>query len=369
MFLPGQGAGSPNQATIPPTMSPPQEKLRSPRTIVVAQLAFIGDMVFSTPLLRALVQRWPEAFLVVVGRPGAVEVLEDFPGLGERIAYDKEGSDAGPGGIWRLSRVLRGLRPDWFLGVSRSGRTALLGLLSGSSLRAGFSGGWRSWAYTHPIPRDDAERTFPERPLALLEALGFPANPQPLELGVSMPRRKAAGEALRQAGWQGEPLLAIAPGAHFPTKRWPERHVARFLDLVLGGGLFRPALYGGPEEEALIDRLLSGRPQVLDRRGIGIRGVAAELTWAAAFVGGDSGPAHIARALGTPAVILHGPTDPRPLADSRPYPGISLGLPCQPCSPRGHEVCPLGHHACLEEMGPERVLGVLLERARWDIRT
>lgn len=340
----------------------------APRTIVVAQLAFIGDMVFSTPLLRALGRAWPEAALVVVGRPAAVEILADFPGLARRVPYDKEGGRAGAAGLLAVARELRGLAPDWFFGVSRSARTALLGRLCGARLTAGFSGGIMSRLYHHRAVRDDSRRNFPERPLALLEAVGLAFPSAPLELFVSPEKRSWAAVALRDAGWDGKPLLALAPGAHFATKRWPERHVGRLLDLVLARGLMRPALYGGPEEGELIDRLLAGRPGVLDRRGIGLAGVTAELSLAAVFVGGDSGPAHISRALGTPAVILHGPTDPRPLADTRPYPGVTLGLSCQPCSPRGHAVCPLKHHACLEGWEPERVLELAENRARWESR-
>jgi ADP-heptose:LPS heptosyltransferase len=86
----------------------------------------------------------------------------------------------------------------------------------------------------------------------------------------------------------------------------------------------------------------------------------ADLSLATAFVGGDSGPAHIARALGVRAVVLYGPTNPELLADGRPYSVLSRGLPCQPCSVRGDAACPLVHHACLEEMAPEAVLEAVL---------
>lgn len=328
-------------------------------SIVVAQLAFIGDMVFTTPLLAALRERFPAARITVVGRPAALDVLEDHPSGVEPVAYDKQHADRGLAGIERIARELRSRKPDLFLGVSRSGRTAWLARRSGAALRAGFRGPARRLAYQVLADRDDARRRFPERPLALLAALGLPAAPRPLVMGVSAERRHAAEAALRAAGWEGEPLVALAPGANYATKRWPERHVARLLDLLLAGGGVRPALYGGPAEQELIERLLDGRPGVLDRRGIGIRGVAADISLAAAFVGGDSGPAHIARALGVPAIVLHGPTDPRPLADGRSYTVLERGLPCQPCSPHGDAVCPLGHHRCLEEIEPEVVLSAV----------
>ncbi len=327
-----------------------------PESIVIAQLAFIGDMVFTTPLLDAVREAWPDARLTVVGRPAALDVLLDHPAGVETLAYDKDRADRGLAGARRVVAAVRARRPGLFLGVTRSGRTAWLARWSGAAVRIGFRGPGRGLAYTHLVARDDARRSFPARPLALLEPFGLAAAARPLSMGLSAARREAAADALRAAGWRGEPLLALAPGAHYATKRWPEAHVARLLDMALAEGRFRPALYGGPEEHALIERLLAGRPGVLDRRGIGIRGVAAEVALASAFLSGDSGPAHIARALGVPVVVLHGPTDPAPLADGRPYTVLTRRLACQPCSPHGDAVCPLGHHACLVELEPGDVL-------------
>lgn len=330
-----------------------------PRSIVVAQLAFIGDMVFTTPLLDAVAERWPAARVTVVGRPAALDVLVDHPAVHSTIPYDKTGGDRGAAGVARVAAAVRAARPDLFLGVSRSGRTAWLAFRSGAPRRVGFRGPFRRLAYDTVVDRGDTRRAFPARPLALLGPLGGEPAPRPLHLTVGPARRDAAHAALTEAGWGGEPLVALAPGAHYATKRWPERHVAAFVDLVRAERTARVALYGGPGEDALIARLLAGRPDVLDRRGIGIRGVAAELVHAAGFLGGDSGPAHIARALGVPAVVLHGPTDERPLADGRPYTVLAKRLACRPCSPHGDAVCPLGHHECLEDIHPDTVWAAL----------
>lgn len=350
---------------MPATM-PRSEALAPPQSIVVAQLAFIGDMVFTTPLIDELAALWPGAALAVVGRPRALELLEDHPSVAQLIPYDKDGTDRGPGGLLRVARAVRRRRPDVFFGVTRSLRTAVLARASGAGARVGFAGPGRWLTYNRRIARDDAGRLFPERPLTLLGALGRPWRPRPLHLVVSDARRQDARRGLAAVGWRGEPLLAIAPGAHFATKRWPERHVSRFLDLVLADGRLRPALYGGPEEDGLIERLLAGRPGVLDRRGIGVRGVAADLTLARAFVGGDSGPSHVARALRVPTVVLYGPTAHEPLADGQPYTALFRELPCRPCSSRGDPACPLGHHACLEDLAPAEVLTAVLQAAGQD---
>ena len=326
-----------------------------PDSIVVAQLAFIGDMVFTTPLLDALVERWPSAGIAVVGREAALEVLAADPRVAARIVYDKSGADRGARGLARVADAVRARRPALFLGVSRSARTSLLARRSGAPVRVGFAGPGQGFAYDHLVPRGDASRNFPARPLALLEPLVGPVAPRPLRLVVDAPRRREAAERLGAAGWRGERLLAVAPGAHYATKRWPVERFAALLALAGDRGAFRPALYGGPAEAPLLDALRAARPDALDRRTAGIGGLVAELTQATAFLGNDSGPTHIARALGVPAIALHGPTDPDALRDGNPYHALALGLPCQPCSLSGDAQCPLGHHACLVALSEEAV--------------
>jgi heptosyltransferase-2 len=333
--------------------------MRDARSIVVAQLSFIGDMVFTTPLLSGLRELWPGASITVVGRPSALAVLDGFPGVGGTIPYDKDDRDRGPGSILSIGRQVRALAPDLFLGVTRSARTALLARLSGAPVRAGFRGALRRLAYTHTVRRDDATTPLPERPLALLRALGRQIPARRLTLTVSDDRRRRAAAALKDTGWTGESIVAIVPGSNYATKRWPERHVATLLDLVLASRPWRPALYGGQLESDLIGRLLTGRKGILDRRETTVGMLRDELSLVSAVLAGDSGPAHIARALGTPVVALFGPTDPALVRDPAPYREITLGLECQPCSPHGDAVCPLGHHQCLEDMTPEKVLGVL----------
>lgn len=346
----------PNHASAPgPFASGP------PGSIVVAQLAFIGDMVFTTPLLDALAGLWPSAEIAVVGRTAALEVLDGDPRVAARLAYDKAGTDRGPGGLLRVAGQVRARNPALFLGVSRSARTSLLARRSGAAVRAGFAGPGQGLAYTHLVARGDASRTFPARPLALLEPLVGPVAPRPLRLVVDEARRREAGEWLAAAGWRGERLLAVAPGAHYATKRWPVERFAALLALARAGGGFRPVLYGGPAEAPLLDALRAASPGALDRRDAGIAGLVAELTHAAAFVGNDSGPTHIARALGVPAIALHGPTDPDAPRDGNPYHAMALGLPCQPCSPSGGATCPLVHHACLVAL-PEQAVWAELAR-------
>ena len=334
---------------------PCNTNLQHPSRIAVAQLAFIGDMVFATPLLSEIHDRWPRAALLVSGRPAALEILEDHPSTPLLLPYDKDRDDLGIAGLWRVARQLRIFKPDLFIGVSRSARTMILARMSGAAVRIGFSGWCRRMAYTHTVQRNDAQVNLPARPLQLLHPYGAEPTVRPLQVTVSAEKRQRGAQQLHKAGWEEEPLIAITPGAHYATKRWPEHHFSALLDLISRGTNWRVALYGGPREAQLIGRLLAGRPHVLDRRDSGIRGLVEELPHASLFISGDSDPAHLARALRVRTLILHGPTDPHLLDDGRPYHALQLHLPCQPCSTSGDDLCPLGHHRCLQDMSPELV--------------
>ncbi|GEM_PF-855387 len=335
------------------------DPLRDPKTVLVAQLAFIGDMVFATPLFDAIAERWPGARLVVVGRPAAVKLLSAHPAVGMTLEYDKHGVHRGLTGLWSLGRAIRGLTPDLFIGLSRSQRTSILARISGAAVRVGFGSG--RLAYTHRVRQAHREIPFAERGSALLRAIGVEVPSRPLHLEIDIAARANGRARLEALGWRGRPLIAVSPGAHYATKRWPPSHVSDFLDRVAAHDRWDVALYGGPEEDDLIDRLVQAHPWVLDRRSLPFAETMEEFCSASLHLGGDSGPTHIARALGVPAVLLLGPTPQHPLGEDSGRTIVSLNLECQPCSGSGDAKCPLDHHACMERLSAELVFRAVSE--------
>ena len=103
-------------------------------------------------------------------------------------------------------------------------------------------------------------------------------------------------------------------------------------------------------------RAAARRPPDVDLTGLSLPGLAAGLSHARLLVTGDTGPAHLAAAVGTPALVLFGPTSPRRWGPPAPGRALSLGLACAPCSNHGDDRCPLGHHRCLADLSTERVL-------------
>ncbi|MBP7149490.1 MAG: lipopolysaccharide heptosyltransferase II [Acidobacteria bacterium] len=330
--------------------------------ILVIQTAFLGDVVLTTPLLRELRRAQPAAELVVVSTPLGVQTLTGLRHVGRLLAFEKKGVQRGVLGMGRFARDLRRERFDAVVAAQRSSRTALLALASGAPVRVGFAGAPGSWSYTREVRWDRAHHAV-RRYLALSGPLGGDpesADPTP-ELAVLDDARAEVLHLLGEAGVPaGAQLVGIAPGSIWGTKRWlPERYAELARALREDGA--RPLLLGSPAERELCERIaaqagdvapvLAGRTSVPQ--------LTALLSLCAALVTNDSGPGHVASAVGTPVVAVFGPTVPAfGYTPFGPRNAVveQLGLACRPCDSHGPQVCPLGHHRCMTEIPVSAVL-------------
>jgi len=160
----------------------------------------------------------------------------------------------------------------------------------------------------------------------------------------------------------GRGFVFLGVGARWETKRWPARHFVALADAVRGelGLGVRFAL--APGEAALLEEFRALLPP--DRHGelvsVGFREAAALASLAVAIVSNDSALLHLGPALGVPALGLFGSTVPQfGFAPEDPRLVLEIPLACRPCDVHGKRRCPLGHHACLERLAPERALAAL----------
>ncbi len=308
----------------------------SPRALVI-NTAFIGDVVFTLPLIENLGRAGYAVDLVA--RPGHGALAAGLPGFDTAFAFDKRGRDAGTAALVRLGGELRARRYDLVLGAHPSVRSGLLAALA----RGRRSVGWGPVGYARRVRRGPR---FIEDALSLAEAVGIPID-------VRTPHHPTTPDPAVPAD-----AVALVPGSRRATKRWP--HWASLASRLRAAG--RPIVLLGSEGER---DLADGVHRDLDTLGWPLCRAAAALAACDVAVGGDSGLLHLARAVGTPVVMLFGPT-----AASRlpPDPGrLDLavpGLPCRPCSDRGPRRCPLGHHRCLADLSPDTVFGSLQSQAR-----
>jgi len=307
----------------------------------------IGDVVFALPLIADLRRAFPDAVLCALTHDQGADVLGMCPAVDQVFRLGPMSSR------WRVGDALAALDGpfDVALTPTRSPRAGYLLLRTGATTRVGFATGLERFFFTHRA-RGGFEVVFSRRFQRLAEALGVSPGVEAAPLRVPPPDQESARARLRALGWDGvRPLVSIHIGGGWPTKRWPEAHVAA-LAARLGTEGEQALLVGGVEDQERGRRVAEGSGALVSAGGP-VSEALAELSLCQASVGVDSGLSHASAALGVPTLQLFGPNDPRSVIPLPHQELRWLGLSCQPCNRRGKKACPLGHHACLRELGPE----------------
>lgn len=325
---------------------------------VIIDPAFLGDVVFDAPLVRALKARNPGCRVGLVVRPPADVIARRMTGVDAVHVFDKRGSDRGIAGLRRVARQLAEIGYEAAYVPHPSPRSALLARLARIPARVGAARSVSRWLFTRRVEPDERD-TFPGARLRLLDpALAGDEAAESLQGGLRGGRDPQHGSRHARIG--------LVLGSAWETKRWPVESAAD-LARALDPDRHRLVLLGSAAERPLFDALLAlARGPILDaaedRVGCGVDELLDALAGCAVVVGGDTGPIHAARALGVPTVALFGPTpEARHRFDTRDA-VLTVPLECRPCSAHGDRRCPLGHHRCMRELDPGRVRAAL-ERA------
>jgi heptosyltransferase II len=312
---------------------------------------------------------YPDAWMGVTAIPSAAAVLQGHPSIDDVIVYDKKGADRGIGGFVRLVRRLKDLHADIAIVPHRSLRSALAVWCARIPRRIGFTTSAGRFLFTDRVLYDPAIHEA-DRVLSLVAVPGIGAHgdhrpvlvPSPADAG-------AADRLLHELGVKPDatPLVALAPGSVWFTKRWPARHYT-----VLAQGLSRAGaqvvLVGGPEDRALCDGIAAAStegPRIVSTAGrLTLRASAEVLRRCRVVVTNDSAPLHLAGAVGTATFAIFGATVPAfgfgPLGQEDRSFGVE-GLSCRPCAIHGGTRCPIGTFVCMERLAPEEVLGAVVQ--------
>ncbi|MCB9898662.1 MAG: lipopolysaccharide heptosyltransferase II [Planctomycetes bacterium] len=333
----------------------------SPARILVRLPSWVGDVVMATPALRALREAHPRAKVVVEGRAFLKGLVENLPEVDGFLASPGKGASA----AWTHARMLRKARFDWAVLLPDSVRSALPARLAGIPRRVGYARDLLRRALLTdvlPPPMADGRRLpipMPERYLRITRALGCddPSDAR-TRLVVDAEAARTVVARLELAGLAGRRLVVVSPGASFgSSKLYPAAQLARALELLAERLGLHAVLAPGPGEEALAREVagLASRPvTVFDAPVTTLRELVALTARAALALSNDTGPRHVAVALDVPAITLMGPTDPRHTAFQLERQRVLReDLDCAPCHAK---TCPLGHHHCMTQLAPERVL-------------
>jgi heptosyltransferase-2 len=317
---------------------------------------WIGDAVMATPSLAALRQGFPSARISVLGRSAVADVLAGQPAVDEVVVDDHRGTHSGVSGRLRLATEIRRRGFDTVLLLTNSFGSALVAALARVPTRVGYRTDGRGALLTVAL-------AAPRRPLphmtiyylGLLSPWGLSGDARAVSLAVTPTERDKA--RLRLAEWGATStgrIVAINPGAAYGSaKRWPAERFAAVAKRLVRDGNFVIVL-GAETERALGDAITAG----LDARAANAAGLTtmreamAILTWCRRLVTNDSGPMHVAAALGVPVTAIFGPTDPR--ATGPIGARVALLQRAVDCAPCRYRDCPIDHR-CMTAVSVDEV--------------
>ena len=313
--------------------------------ILVRMPNWLGDAVMATPALNNLLRHYAGAAFTLVGSPVVAELFADDSRFVAAVPDNSQNARPRLAGVWRLARQLRrDLGPfdeGWTFQNGLSSR--LLLWAAGAPRRiARVHHGWADLLLTHAV-RCDLTQHHAEIYNAAVNG----------GLGTSYPAGPTTVPASKQHVYP-RPTAGLHPGAAYGNaKRWPPE---RFAEAALGlSQQYDIVLFAGPNERELAEQVESlliaaGVRNVTNLAGrTSIRELVARIAGLDLFIANDSGPMHVAGALGVPTVAIFGSTDARV---TRPWAAertrvVRRDLPCSPCHAR---TCPLHHHACMRDI-------------------
>jgi heptosyltransferase-2 len=322
--------------------------------ILIIPYMWIGDFVRCHTVVRLLRQRWPTAPVDVLTTSMVAPLLDYMPGVRKGIVADLPRKRLALNQHRALARRLRAENYDHALVMPRTWKAAVAPFLAGIPRRTGFVGEGR-FGLINDLRF--GERRLPrmaDRCAVLALAKGERAPPVWPLPELEVPAAECANWRQRLGlAADGRPVVALAPGAVGPSKRWPGASYAELARRLRAEGHWVWVI-GGPNEKELAAEIVD-RGQIRDLTGPDLRNAILALAAADLAVSNDSGLLHVAAALGTPAIGIFGPTSAWHWAPLNPIAAVvetTDELACRPCHT---PVCQLGHHRCMREISVDRV--------------
>ncbi|HEX8499428.1 MAG TPA: glycosyltransferase family 9 protein [Pyrinomonadaceae bacterium] len=297
-----------------------------PRNILVIDFGQLGDVILSLPALGAVRHRFPRA-RVTVAVGGAAAAVVEMAGVADgALPVDRVALRDGPKhlSVWQIGKLVMDVRRrkfDFVIDLHSLSETNLLGFLSGAGHRLYARRPGRSLDYLANFrpapPAEDRSKHAIDRYLDVVAPLGVGEVSRVPRLAAREEDGRAVEELLRKGtqggrNWRGReaasgdsPLVGIFPGAGHPSRRWPIERFAELARMLERNDSVRSVLFAGPEERRLVRDARGQFPPstiILDKLTVPQLAAAAERV--SVFVSNDTGPMHIAAAVGTPVVIL-----------------------------------------------------------------
>lgn len=332
----------------------------TPQRILVVRLDRIGDVVLSTPVLQALREAYPSAFIAMMVRRVCTELVEGNPYINEVITYDKDRSHRGFLAGIRLAVGLREWRFDTALVLHPTLRSHLMVWLAGIPVRIGYDRkGGRLLTHRMPHRKQEGQQHEADYTLEMVRTLGLtPGRPQPF-VPVLPERDRRVGELLASRGVKpSDVLVAVHPSASCVSKRWMPERFAYVADRLIKAHGVTVILVGGAPDAVharTVETWMAHQPINL-AGALSLGELACLLKRCRVLISNDSGPVHIAAAVGTPVVAIFGRNE-RGLSSGRWGPlgprhvVLRKDVGCTVCLAHNCDI----HFLCLQSLNVEEV--------------
>jgi lipopolysaccharide heptosyltransferase II len=331
--------------------------------ILIVNVNWLGDVLFSTPAIRALRKRFRESHLACLAPPRCYPVLKNNPYLDEVIVADDRHSLIFLFKFFSLVKTLKQKHFDTAIFFHRSKTKVFLARLAGIGRRVGVSAPWRDWLLTDVCPPPAAPLHRTDFFLKIVEFLGVPADGRTPDFFPDQAAAATAAKLLESFGvTQEQPYVVVHPGANWELKRWPIEHFVEWINLFLTKFEGKVVIVGTQKEKVLSDKILN---HFDSQRVVSLCGktsldvLAVVLKNAALLLSNDSGPIHLAASQHTKILGLFGPTSPRltgPLSEKEAV-ILQKDVGCEvPCYFRSCD-----HRVCMEWLRPQEVCDAALK--------
>jgi predicted lipopolysaccharide heptosyltransferase III len=347
---------------VPQPLAPARWDWQTIERVLLVRLRSIGDTVLSTPSLFALKRFLPHARVDILLEDWVAPVLAGFPHVDNVITLQQKSTSARA----RVARRLRANHYDVVYNLHGGTTATLLARATGAKHRVGYETYQYARLHNHLSPSSSSlwgqDKTHSvEQQLALLGWTGVPVSDRPpTQLAVTDQAAATIAGRLQATGLMDTPFAVIHPAAAFATKQWAADKFARVVDELAGQGLPVVAITA-PDETQIIDELKRNSSGLVAAfTDLSLPEITALLARARLFIGNDSGIAHIAAAVETPAVVIFGSSN---IAHWRPWTSGVAGaaaevvyeeMECQPC--HGYFCEKFDEPECIKRVPVERVL-------------
>ncbi|MBN1869447.1 MAG: lipopolysaccharide heptosyltransferase II [Candidatus Omnitrophica bacterium] len=328
------------------------------KRILVVNVNWLGDVIFSSPVFKAIKEAYPQAHVSCLAVPRVKELLESMPYIDEILVYDEKGKHRSPLAKIGLIWALRLRRFDAAFLLHRSMTRALLTFLAGIPQRVGYDAKGRRRLLTHIVEPLDGQVHRCDYYLNIVESYGLKANDRKCELKTKPEVEGEVKSLLRSKGIRDDDYVIIVnPGGNWDLKRWPYESFSRLVSGLIKDLNARVIISGAEKDIPLVRKINQfASNKAVDLTGkTDLKQLMALMKNADLVISGDSGPLHIANSLGTRVLGLFGPTRPEITGPRGHGPAHILqqdvGCNREPCY---HLMCP--DNTCMQSITVREVL-------------